>query len=431
MPYLNDTEFLVKYKNILESKLSWKEPGLWRNRDVEYLSEEIYKKTKTNISTSTLKRILNPTGNRNPHLSTLNALAQFIDFEDWNCFKGQMAHNYSKQKVEKKLRRKPRINMRVTFLIVLLLIGGISIGVIVLKPNHKVKIPIGEIEKEKVLFTSKTSVTSGLPNSVVFNYDIKYYAFDSAFIQQSWDRRRRKPIFADKNYHTSIYYYPGYYTARLVLNNKVIKRHPLFIQTDGWQAVYQENFNQEIPSYFNNLNLHKPGRLHLSVDDLKQNKIERNSDFFIGLMNFRDFNGVRCDSLTFETIVKNDVSDGGLTCQYAMVALEAERGVLRATFSDPGCISKLSVEFSNIRQNGSDNDLSAFGIDLNQWNKITYNIADKHTTILVNDNKIHELTFKRDIGKIVGIYYYFYGCGSVKMAKLLDKNGVAVFEDGF
>ena len=96
-----------------------------------------------------------------------------------------------------------------------------------------------------------------MPNTVVFHYDISKVNFDSAFIQQDWDERRRVKISKENNYHTSIYYYPGYYTAKLVINDEVVKEHPLFISTEGWMAAYLKDLNQDIPVYLKNIDLIK------------------------------------------------------------------------------------------------------------------------------------------------------------------------------
>jgi hypothetical protein len=265
----------------------------------------------------------------------------------------------------------------------------------------------------------------------VFNYDISKINFDSAFIQQDWDKRRRKKILKENHFHNCIYYYPGYYTAKLVINDQVVKEHPLFITTQGWMAVYKKTFEQEIPVYLKNIDLTKDNRLYVSVDDLEANKIDNDKDFFIGLYNARDFGEVYCDSFCFETEVKNDPKDGGLTCQYAAITVEAEAGQMTASFSEKGCTSQLLLSFGDVYIDGSKDDLSAFGTDLNEWRKISYKVVNKNVRIFVDEKEIHHLKFKRDIGKIISISYHFYGCGAVRMAKLYDSHDKLVYEEVF
>src|SRR5690606_11448274 len=73
-------------------------------------------------------------------------------------------------------------------------------------------------------FTSTKVITEGVPNSVIFNYDATSASDqDSIFIQQSWDKQLRRQVKRTESHHTSIYYYPGYFRAKLVVNDRVVK----------------------------------------------------------------------------------------------------------------------------------------------------------------------------------------------------------------
>ena len=171
--------------------------------------------------------------------------------------------------------------------------------------------------------------------------------------------------------------------------------------------------------------------MFVSVNDLQTNKIENDKDFFIAFYNARDFGEVYCDNYTFETEVKNDPKDGGLTCLYTAIIVEAEEGLMLASFSEKGCTSKLFLTFGNVYLDGSNTDLSAFGTDLTNWRNIRYLVADKNVKIFMDNKEVYQLSFERNIGKIICISYYFYGCGSVRLVKLSDKNDKIVFEENF
>jgi hypothetical protein len=402
-----------------------------RNRDFEYLSEYIFEKTKISISVSTVKRIWNNSPHRIPHVSTLNALVQLLDYENWQTFK-------IKNKIEihpepEKVKRPFHLDKRLRFVFILCFSAGIiCLGYVFSKHwRNQHGIPFQEIKESNVLFTSKKTVTSGLPNTVVFQYDIGNIKFDSAFIQQDWDPRRRIRIAENDHFHTCIYYYPGHYTAKLVINDKVIKKHPLFITTENWMAVYKKKPFQEIPVFLKNTVLIKKGRLLVSIDDLERNKINNDKDFYIGFSNYKDFGEVYGDNFTFETIVKNNPEEGGLTCQYTLIEIVGYEGKLTATFCERGCTSNLFLSFSDVHMEGAKNDLSALGVDLTDWRKIKYEVKNKQSKIFIDGREVYKLMFKRDIGKIIGINYIFYGCGTVKAVKLCNKKDEVMFEDNF
>jgi transcriptional regulator with XRE-family HTH domain len=424
-------DFIEKCKHLIECRLEWKSSAEWKNRDYEYLSELITSKTKIIISVSTLKRIWQNNRSRIPHLSTLNALAAFLDYENWNVFKTKLKEELIPANTEEFIPRHPNKSKWLWPSILIVVLSSFVLVLIILfisKPRHKEPIQISD---NRIAFNSKKTVSSGLPNSVVFYYELSKVEFDSAFIQQDWDKRKRTRISKQNNFHTCIYYYPGYYTAKLVVNDQIVKEHPLFITTDGWIAVYKKTYEQEIPVYLKNIEVVSGNRLFVSTDDLRKNKIENDKDFIIGFYNAQDYGNVVCDTFRFETIIKNDPKEGGLTCQYAAITVEAQEGVMTTVFSEKGCTSNVFLMFGDTYIGGTKNDLSSFGTDLSQWHKITYKVVNKNVTILLDDKEIHHLKFNREIGKIINLAYHFYGCGSVSSVKLWDKNNRLVFEDHF
>ena len=189
--------------------------------------------------------------------------------------------------------------------------------------------------------------------------------------------------------------------------------------------------NQNTPDGYYNIDVVKDSRLFVSTDDLELNKIENDKNFFISFYNVQDFGEVNCDNFTLESEIKNDPKDGGLTCQLAGIAVTGENGIMLATFSDKGCTSKLELSFSDFYLNGSTSDLSEFGADLTQWRNIRYEVVNKNVVIYIDQKEVFRFSYKKDIGKLVGIAYHFYGCGSVKKSKLYDKDGQVVYEEQF
>jgi transcriptional regulator with XRE-family HTH domain len=427
----SEHDYIDKCKLLIECRLEWADNLEWKNRDYEYLSELIFEKTRISISVSTLKRIWQNNKHRIPHVSTLNALARFLDYENWHDFKNRLKNEIKPvENPEVIVKQKKKIG----FLVIMITISFvviISIAFYLFQKQMNNKKHTLNFDPDDIVFTSRKTVTSGLPNSVVFYYDISKADFDSAFIQQDWDKRKRQKISKDGHYHTSIYYYPQYYEAKLVLHDSIVKRFPFHITTEGWMALYEKSFLNGIPIYFKNIDIVKGNRLFVSMEDLEMNKIENDKDFFISFYNARDFGEVYCNNFSLESEIKNDPKDGGLTCQFAGITVMGENGMMLATFSDPGCTSELELVFSDYILNGSNSDLSAFGTDLSQWRNIKYEVNDKNVTIYIDHKEVSHFSYKKDIGKLVGIAYHFYGCGSVRMSKLYNKDDQLVYEEQF
>ena len=119
--------------------------------------------------------------------------------------------------------------------------GIIAVLVIIVAYLFSHKIPPANNKKailyKDVEFSSQKIIKAGVPNSVLFNYDISKIDIKKAVIQQSWDESLQADILPENKHHTSIYYYPGYHNAKLLINGAVIKEHGVHIKTDGWLAL--------------------------------------------------------------------------------------------------------------------------------------------------------------------------------------------------
>ena len=96
------------------------------------------------------------------------------------------------------------------------------IGILVFSPAAKQKINPGDytLSVKKVLNT-------GLPNSVIFDYDASKAPFDSVIIQQSWNTKLRTKVSRDQHQHTLIYYMPGFFQPKLVVGDQIVKEDDL------------------------------------------------------------------------------------------------------------------------------------------------------------------------------------------------------------
>ena len=67
--------------------------------------------------------------------------------------------------------------------------------------------------------------------------------------------------------HSSIYYRPGFFKAKLVVRNSIMSEHDLFIKTNGWLPLVENG--QEKPVYFSEKEaIRKDGQMYLSVKQI-------------------------------------------------------------------------------------------------------------------------------------------------------------------
>src|SRR5689334_21914215 len=83
----NEKQQIEKCLRLMEEKLGWGSGSAWQNQEFEALSKAIFKETNVSLSVSTLKRLWGKIRYEGtPNIATLNALAQFVGYQNWRTF---------------------------------------------------------------------------------------------------------------------------------------------------------------------------------------------------------------------------------------------------------------------------------------------------------------------------------------------------------
>ena len=475
---LTDENLIRQVIKLYEEKTGWGDSTQWSNQDFLQLSELIREQTGVTISHVTLKRVWGKVKYESlPNTHTLNTLVQFLGYENWRDFsvrrsngegtdtaaigagaaaaaadpgataapgtaaatdatvgskKGPVSTEGSaapheqpvtagrpREDKEIAMRRRERwmrravwatVPVALVFLILLFLHGQ--------QPSP---------QAQDYVFNSKKTVTTGLPNSVIFNYDATRSPDDSVVIQQSWDTTRRVKVSKNAHQYTSIYYYPDFYHATLQVQNKVVKSYNLLIESDGWLPIVGQD---PVPVYFTKADALVDGKMQLTVDQIKQKNIPMQPKpptvFF---MNVRNFGEIYSDNFTFETSLRDDYSEGSSACQLTRVYILCEGTAIWIPLSAKGCVSNVDLFFTYFYTSGTREDLSSFGVDFKNYVKLRIESDSGRARILVNDKLAYTVPRHIMRSKIIGIDYQFQGTGSVDYVSL--SNGKVNYRDNF
>ncbi len=422
-------------KRLIEEKLGWGDSGHWTNHDFDLLSEKIFEITGVALSQTTLKRIWGKVKyDSAPTVTTLNTLAAFIGFESWRDFRqNQTIYDLTgfanEPVIETKTTSVPE-KTRKSFLFTALTVGLVCMSILSWNffasrsDAKKMNGPAGAY-----LFSSKKMVLRGVPNSVVFEYDASASATDSVFIQQSWDNRLRTRVPRDQHLHTSIYYYPGFFRAKLLDGNKIVKEHDIFIQTDGWLPLIEQD---PVPIYFKKEQAVADGKLTLSLAKIKsQNMPMEPTVPYVYYGNVREFGDLTSDDFTFETSVRNDFKEGSGVCQKSEIRLLTEGSMVSIPLSAKGCISENNLFCLGRFIQGKENDLSGFGIDFDHFVKVRLEVKNGNANFFVDGKMVYHLDGITTGSKIKGIIYRFQGTGTVDWVKLSKGDGKLIYDDEF
>src|SRR5688572_16182595 len=245
------------------------DPSRMTQRDFEHISTAIEKKSGIVISSTTIKRLSKGEFSRLPQVATLNAIANYFEFSNWQEYKASQESIGEIKILKEELVDASKPKRSLSQFILAVLIVPILAVILFISRN---KNDFGSLEE--VVFTAQKNTDNKIPNTVVFNYNIDNVNADSFFIQQSWDDRRRVRIYKNHYTLTDIYYEPGYHVAKLIANDSVIKVVDVSIPTDKWFFYAHENKYNYTPEYIKAENHISKGALSISKEILVQNNID-------------------------------------------------------------------------------------------------------------------------------------------------------------
>ena len=395
-------------KNIL-TDLAWGPVENWNNYDFDRLSELIYEKTDTRLSSVTLKRVLGKLKyDSQPSAHTLNTLAQFKGYQDWRDFSSQ-----TKPISSPKQDHPPK-----PFWSRFPIYGfGIGIGIILV-----IAITIATSSNEVATLRAEDfkfdniKVGSGLPSSVIFRYDASKASSGSTVeIQQSWDERRSIPVSKGDSIHTSIYYYPGFYEAKLIIDDKVVQRDQVFIPSIDWISMVEQ---EPTPMYVST-NISKQGdSLGTSPDFIKENGFQLQSEsVWTNYSLVRKF-PVFSDEFTFSASLKNAALGGVNICKKIELILLFEGEPIIIPLALEGCVADLYLFVPGSMDEDKSEDLSMFGIPTENWVPIQV-VSQKETlSIAIAGQVVKTLAFTPPPSRFIGCQLRFEGTGWVKEVQL-------------
>jgi hypothetical protein len=413
-----DEELLEMLKKEVVQKAKLDRIENWTQKDYEFLIFFIEEKSDVKISLTTIKRIWRNEYNRLPHIATLDALSQIARNKDWLSLKLESTrlvdeknkvqspennHNVSKKPIEKPQKSFPYLWIIAGLVLIL------SIGFFAFKDELLKK----QANLSTIQFSAKTSVNNTVPNTVVFTYNIDSVDAKKFYIQQSWDKRRRVEI-AKGNYEkTDIYYLPGYYMAKLIADDSIIREIPVHIKTNDWViAAHQNTIENKILPPKDWL---PDGIIGVDKGILTLNKIEITEPFMMTFHNSRDFK-IDGNNFVFSCNIKMDST--GIVCPAAALLLKGEKEYMYINFGAKGCESEIKMSIAERKFDGKNRDLTAFGMYIYNWQSISVINQNRKVIIQLNGKEIFRTTYTKPLGELKEVGFIFKGNGIIKQTKV-------------
>lgn len=409
----------------VEEKISRGSSEKWTNYDFEQLSESILEATSVQLSTTTLKRIWGKV--KYPHapaIQTLNTLAHFTGYSDWRDFELKNEELIKEKKEQVLIKPEEPTPVQIpgrAMTIGKYLVAAVILTLIVLVYVGFKRRGAPKIEPGDYTFSLNKIKITGVPNSVVFTYDASKSPSDSVYIVQTWDITRKTLVPKNGKNHSAIYYYPGFFNTKLIIDSSIVKRQDLQISSDGWLGLIQTAGN---PVYFTKQEIAategvKIDSSLLVAHDIPLMPASPKTIFF----NQRDLGDLTNDNFDFETVIRNTNAAADNACHKTEVLIQCKNDIIIIPLGAKGCVGNMNLAFDGQYLTSKFNDLSSFGCDLTQWTKLKIICRNRHAKIFVNDNLAFELDAINDPVGIVGVQYRFYGPAEVKYSRFWNKAG--------
>ena len=393
-------------------------------RDFDHIGEQLRQKTGILISGTTVKRLAYGEFSRLPQIATLNAIANYFNYNTWQDYKADKIKNRQGKEQLKEPAKKVGHTFSLKYLsipVAIVLVAGIYIfGT----TKRTVK------NAESASFSFRKNTSNDIPNSVVFTYNIDDVQADSFFIQQSWDKNRRVRIYKKKYTLTDIYYEPGYHIAKLIANDSAIREVDVSIPTDRWFFYAIDNIANYTPEYIKADSFVNNGNLGLTDVQLLQNSIDVKKDKRYHYVYFPSEMNVPSDNFKFRTRVRmREVRPN--TCPYIEIELYCQRSFMIMKSTTKGCAHTALIRFGEQVMQGIDIDLLPISFDVSQWTDIEIIVKDKVATVKINGTEVFSTRFVTDTKNLAGLGYISNGLCEVDQAELVSLDGKVMYKNDF
>lgn len=346
-----ETDHIQHCLTLAEKRFNRGSSDRWTTYDFEKLSESIQEVTGVVLSVTTLKRLWGKLSYTNtPATTTLNTLARYAGFEDWSTLRSQPEP--AEKQVNEPVRiipavapvqapaaQHPRRRWPLWSLAVLALAFVLYLG---LRSDGRTTSPGRGANYQ---FSSNKTVLNGVPNSVIFRYDASAAGEDTVYISQSWDVSRKFAVPKDQKAYSSIYYYPGYFRAKLMVGKEIVKEHDLMISSNGWLALADQ---QKIPVYFAKKEFLRDSTVMVDKAMLDAYNIPVQPNLpDLRFYYVKDMGGLHTADFRFDTWVKSTYSTGAAACQRIEVLILCKNDVFIIPLCAKGCEGDLYLRAGN------------------------------------------------------------------------------------
>lgn len=411
---------ILRCRKLIEQQLNWSDDTIPTRREYEILVEKIFNSTGVLLSISTVRRIWNNDFKNLPHKSTLDALAEFAGYNDWQSF------TESQVRLEMRVKKsggQQRVVITSIFLIVI-----IALSIFAFIKYQPVAIKIAG----PIVFDYYQKNNSEVPNIIVFEYDVRNIIADSFYIVESSNDYKRKKLNVKNGQLTSSYFHPGSYEAFLLADDSVVGKLAIEIMSNSWIAMIKyHNKPQNVPYYFYEERIIENGVIGVERKEILHNHINITNDIYLTISNTLDLGSAPVKDFIYKTRVKLDSLETHLSCPKIFVELLFENDICYIPLVHYGGQSDLQLKFGNTYLTSNDSNLSGFGCNIYDWQDLEIESNHNQIDVFINDQQVASFIDSTDMGAFKGFSFTFDGIGTVDFVYLSKLDNDTIYHNDF
>jgi hypothetical protein len=381
------------------------------------LSRQIFEKSGVLVSVSSLKRIFGKIASQHePQRETRNALAKFLDYDDWDDFTRNNPLVFDDQKINKKRSFK---TLLVFIIFAVLIISSLFL-------LYRFKIVSSSRALEKVNFSGKY-LTGTSPHTVVFHYNIADVS-DSVYINYDDDftEINSEALNPEKNTITHRYILPDLYKVNLIYKQKTIRTIPVHLKTDGWHTYLGYN---KLTKFYPYDRTTETGKLEIDTDiAFGLGLFTKDEKVLVKHRLVKDFN-IHGDHCRLKASVANLKKLKTLDCFVASFVIHGDSGKINISFAQDDCLEFAYLKFGNTVLSGKNNELSSLLADFTTWQNLEIEVGNRKLTIKINNETRLFLDFPVNMGEIRSLLFDTSVSGALDWIEFTDtKIGESYYE---
>ncbi len=272
----------------------------------------------------------------------------------------------------------------------------------------------------EVIFNTRESGYE-IPAQITFDFDLDGIESNNIYVKKSSSDKQGTTVDPKSNTISIIYEYPGFYKARLLVDNKTVKSSDVFIKTNGWLATTtKDNFikyhNQALITNHNEISI-------------PEKWSDRNAFDKVTYHYFDQINPISGLDFVLEAELKTIQPKDFYQCNYVQVEIVGSNSSSLIPVTLSACSIDLPVTIAG-HENFTRSTLNKYLAANNnsEWQNFKLVVHGGTAQFIINNQKQLTLPVKSSMGQIVGLRFHFDGNGAIKNVNLTDTQEVTYID---